>query len=100
MDLHEEIRKVAYELYEKSGRIGGREFENWLAAEKIVMARHAHEKQGGKVKTPAATQSAKKNPVKSEGRKVEAQDKGPGAVKARQPRTKKAGPKKAARTAK
>lgn len=54
MDLQEEIKKVAYELYEKSGRMGGREVENWLAAEKIVMARHARSKQ------PAGSPSAKK----------------------------------------
>lgn len=39
MNLHEEISKVAYELYEKSGRAIGRDVENWLEAEKIVKAR-------------------------------------------------------------
>lgn len=39
MNLHDEIAKVAYELYEKSGKIG-RDLENWLEAEKIVMARY------------------------------------------------------------
>ncbi len=41
MDLQEEIAKVARELYEKSGCIQGRDRENWLDAEKIVLARHA-----------------------------------------------------------
>ncbi len=41
MDLHEEIAKVACELYEKSGRIEGRDRENWLDAERIVLTRHA-----------------------------------------------------------
>ena len=67
MDLNEEIRKVAYELYEKSGRIGGREVENWLAAEEIVMARHARLKQ------PAGAQPAKKV-TKPNVRKVAAQN--------------------------
>lgn len=40
MSLHNEIAKVAYELYEKSGRIG-RDVENWLEAEKLVKARYA-----------------------------------------------------------
>ena len=40
MNLHEEISKLAYELYEKSGR-AGRDIENWLEAEKLVMARYA-----------------------------------------------------------
>jgi len=41
MKLHEEIAKVAYELYEKSGCIPGRERQNWLEAERIVLTRHA-----------------------------------------------------------
>ena len=39
MGIHEEISKVAYELYEKSGRADGRDQENWLEAERIVLAR-------------------------------------------------------------
>jgi hypothetical protein len=34
--LNEEITRVAYELYEKSGRQEGNDLLNWLAAEKIV----------------------------------------------------------------
>lgn len=41
MDLHEEIARLAYELYERGGRAEGRDRENWLEAEKIVRARHA-----------------------------------------------------------
>ena len=41
MDLHDEIAGVACELYEKSGYIQGRELENWLEAERIVLSRHA-----------------------------------------------------------
>ncbi len=51
MNLHEEISKLAYELYEKSGR-AGRDLENWLEAEKLVMAKYA--------KKEAATAAAKK----------------------------------------
>ena len=36
--LNEEIRKKAQELYEKSGRIPGRDLDNWLEAERIVKA--------------------------------------------------------------
>lgn len=39
MDLEEEIRKIAYELYEKSGKIAGRDLDNWLEAENIIRAR-------------------------------------------------------------
>jgi len=39
--IHEEIARVAYELYEKRGRAHGHELEDWLDAERIVMERHA-----------------------------------------------------------
>jgi uncharacterized HAD superfamily protein len=38
--LEEEIKKIAYELYEKSGCIPGRDLENWLEAEKIVLSKY------------------------------------------------------------
>ena len=41
MNIREEIAKVAYDLYEKSGCITGRDFQNWLDAERIVLTRHA-----------------------------------------------------------
>ena len=37
--LHEEIRKKAQELYEKSGRKPGRDLANWLEAERIVKSK-------------------------------------------------------------
>ncbi len=55
MDLFDEIAKVAYELYEQSGRIEGRELDNWLMAERIVMARLAKEKKKSVSKTTAKT---------------------------------------------
>jgi len=42
-NIHDEIAKVAYELFKNSGRMYGYELENWLAAEKIVIERHARE---------------------------------------------------------
>ncbi len=45
MDRHEnigqEIAKAAYELWEKSGCLPGREIENWLEAERIVTVKYA-----------------------------------------------------------
>ena len=41
--IYDEIAKLAYELFENSGRMYGNELENWLAAEKIVMERHTRE---------------------------------------------------------
>ncbi len=40
MDLKEEISRVAYELYIKSGCIPGRDMDNWLEAERIVMEKY------------------------------------------------------------
>ncbi len=36
MNLHDLIAQVAFELYIKSGKIEGRDLENWLQAERIV----------------------------------------------------------------
>ena len=41
MNLHEEIAKVAYELYAARGCIHGWDLDDWLEAERIVLARHA-----------------------------------------------------------
>ena len=40
INLHTEIAQVACELYEKSGRVEGRDLDNWLEAEKIVKSRY------------------------------------------------------------
>jgi endogenous inhibitor of DNA gyrase (YacG/DUF329 family) len=37
-NLYEETVRIATELYEKSGRVEGRDLENWMEAEKIVLA--------------------------------------------------------------
>ena len=39
MKRHREIQKLAYELFEKSGQVHGREIEHWLEAERIIRAR-------------------------------------------------------------
>ena len=41
MNLHDEIVAVAYELYVAGGCVPGRDLDNWLDAERIVLARHA-----------------------------------------------------------
>ncbi len=41
MNLHDEIAAVAYELYEARGCVPGRDLDDWLDAERIVLARHA-----------------------------------------------------------
>ena len=37
---HDEIARRAYELFEKSGRIPGRDVENWLTAEQQLKTDH------------------------------------------------------------
>jgi len=39
-EIEEEIRALAYELYEKRGRFPGRDLEDWFKAEKIVMSKY------------------------------------------------------------
>jgi hypothetical protein len=36
MSLQEEVKRIAFELYEKNGRREGRDLLDWLAAEQIV----------------------------------------------------------------
>ncbi len=38
--IHDEIARVAYELYERRDRANGSELKDWLEAEKMVMQRH------------------------------------------------------------
>jgi hypothetical protein len=38
--LHDEVARVAYELYKKRGRAHGHDLEDWLEAEKIVTEKH------------------------------------------------------------
>ncbi|MEM7828319.1 MAG: DUF2934 domain-containing protein [Candidatus Aenigmatarchaeota archaeon] len=40
MDLHDEIAKVAYELFLKRGCVHGHDLDDWLEAERIVLARY------------------------------------------------------------
>lgn len=40
-DFQGEIAKIAYDLYLQKGMIGGYDLDDWLQAEKIVMAQHA-----------------------------------------------------------
>jgi hypothetical protein len=40
MKWHDEVAKIARELYEKSGRKEGFDVDNWLEAERILMERY------------------------------------------------------------
>lgn len=61
MDLHDEIAKVAYELFERDGRKHGKDREHWCEAEELVKTgRAAEEKKAEtrKVKPVPAPQEA------------------------------------------
>jgi hypothetical protein len=45
MQLSDEIARIAYELYEKSGCLDGCHLDNWFEAERIVMAQQRIEKK-------------------------------------------------------
>jgi hypothetical protein len=40
MDYYDEIAKVAYDIFEREGKIHGRHFEHWIEAEIIVTTRY------------------------------------------------------------
>lgn len=50
--LHQEIVKVAHDLFERSGRVEGHDLDNWLEAERIVMTQH-REQEKLQAKIPA-----------------------------------------------
>ena len=52
-EFYQEVAKVAYEIYEKRGS-HGQDFDDWLEAERIVMARLSGQKSGKK-KVPASS---------------------------------------------
>lgn len=37
MERSEQIDRLAFEIYQNSGRVEGRELENWLEAEQIIV---------------------------------------------------------------
>ena len=63
MSMHDEIAKVAYELYEKSGRVAGKETENWLGAEKTVLARNAERAKSNEAKSADTPKPRQKQSV-------------------------------------
>jgi hypothetical protein len=40
MDRRDEIAKVAHDLFEKDGRLHGKDFDHWIEAEAIVKAKY------------------------------------------------------------
>ncbi len=63
-NFYDEVARVAYELYEKRGRIHGHDLEDWLQAETIVKNRLAQ----GKISPHATDSSAMKKMNQSKSR--------------------------------
>jgi len=72
--IEEEIRQVAYELYIKSGCIPGRDLDNWLEAERIVLAKYESEEVLGCCE-PEAEEKPKRKRVSKKGAKAKAKPK-------------------------
>jgi hypothetical protein len=70
MKLHEEMETIAYEIWEKSGRVHGRDLEHWFEAERIVKERYLME-TGEKKKPQEEKKTGKsgKKDVKTQKRK-------------------------------
>jgi len=69
MKLQEEIAEVAYELYEKSGCINGRDSDNWLEAERIVLLRYSSQDRPVKKSVPKEKKvSLKKKRAEKQGK--------------------------------
>jgi hypothetical protein len=70
-DHKEEIARVAYEIYARTG-IAGREVENWLEAERIVLERRSvrEPSQAAKKSVPARKKDGAAKKKKISGTKV------------------------------
>ena len=70
MKWYDEIARIARELYEKSGRIEGRDLDNWLEAERIVMERYKEQEKAEQ----KASLSPRKNSKTAKKKKKETLD--------------------------
>lgn len=59
MKWYDEIARIARELYEKSGRVEGRDLDNWLEAERIVMERYKEQERAEKEAALSPKKSSK-----------------------------------------
>ncbi len=67
MRWYDEIAKLARELYEKSGGVEGRDLDNWLEAERIVLERY---------KQQETLEEEASSPTKKKSKKSHKHDKG------------------------
>ena len=60
IDLHEEIARVAHDIYEKRGGLHGSDLDDWLQAEKIVMQNYKTKSKKGGLKSSQSKRKLKK----------------------------------------
>lgn len=58
MNMHNEIARTAYGLYEKRGCVHGNDFTDWVEAEKLVMVKYS-KSLGSELKTAKSAVPAK-----------------------------------------
>ena len=68
-DLFDEIARIAYDLWERTGYIHGRDIEHWCEAEQIVISRMIpiEEEKSKKAMAPRKTPTKTKTATKSTG---------------------------------
>lgn len=70
MKLHDEIETIAYDIWEKSGRVHGKDMYHWLEAERIVKGRYVMEtREKKKLQEEKKTGKSGKKGVKTQKRK-------------------------------
>ncbi|MFA4943524.1 MAG: DUF2934 domain-containing protein [Lentisphaeria bacterium] len=77
MKRREELKRLAYELFEKGGRSHGREMEHWLEAERLLRARQEAE-QARDVEAAVAKERKELHHERSDARWHEARKTGKG----------------------
>ncbi len=97
-DMGHEIAQMAYELYERSGRVGGRDIENWIEAERIVMAHYSAKKQLEEVMAKATEQTEEVAHSKKRSEKIKPKKKTAAEKTAKKTTTKKIEAKVASKT--
>ena len=65
MNLHDEIAAVAYELFKSRNGIPVRDLDDWLDAERLVLARHAGQEIEEPEEEDAPAETAEEKKIKA-----------------------------------
>lgn len=72
--MKDEIAELAYEFFEREGKVHGRHFEHWVEAEMIIKAKYAEMSEGEQAKAEAP-KSKKKAAMKATPKKTKEEPK-------------------------